>query len=201
MEPEWDHTFDCMTETGMDVFLAKRDGVGNMSRAFNEKFKRCVDGKYDYVWFITNIRFHADVPAILSQCMEDEGWAAIHPGMASSDHLHLRPDNSIGAREVPFIEFTAPMFRTDVFSKYFLDENLWYYYMDLLISWQMRQAGEKMAVHNSAIIEHTYLRNNKTTHPITAIRKQLRDYMSKQNQQYLNEMFGSDWRQFFGWEE
>lgn len=199
LEPEWQQTVDCLKATGLPVFYADRDGVGNMSRAFNEAFVKHVQYKYQYVWFVTNITFDKDVPFKLVQELESTMISAIHPAMPTSDHLHLRSDGSNGARVVPFIEFTAPLFNAAVFNEYMIDENLWFYYMDLELCHRMQEDGLQVAVHNGCSIGHTYLRNAKTTHPISAIRKLLREQMTKPNQQYLADMYGPDWRQLFNW--
>lgn len=201
LEPEYQQTLDCLKATGHIVFKANRDGVGNMSRAFNDAFKNYVLGNgFDFVWFVTNVTFQPDVARVLAKALTDDtSIGAIHPAMQSSDHLHLRSYGTEAIRIVPFIEFTAPMFRVDVFSMMMLDENLWYYYFDLLISYRLKEAGYSVGVHNNCEVQHTYLRNARTTHPISAIRKQLRDLMTKPNQEYLREKYGADWRSLFNW--
>lgn len=201
LEPEYQQTIDCIAASGFPVYYADRDGVGNMSRAFNEAFKNHIEGKgYEFVWFITNITFEPHVPAMLADWLSnDRTIAGIHPVMNNSDHLHLRDKGTGMAREVSFIEFTAPMFRTNYFSRYMLDENLWYYYQDLELCHRMKQDGFKVAVHDGCSIDHVYLRNSKTVHPVSDARKKLRDYISPLNKQYLNSKYGEGWEKLFGW--
>lgn len=203
LEPEYIKTVNSIKECGLPVFYAKRDGVGNMSRAFNDAFKKYVENAgFEFVWFITNITFEKDVPGILAGALEsDRALAAVHPVMDNSDHQHLWNGHTGIARTVPFIEFTAPMFRSSYFSKFMLDENLWYYYMDLEICYRMRQSGFGVAVHDKAEIGHVYLRHSKSHHQISAIRKQLREYISPLNKAYLTSKYREQWPQLFGWKE
>lgn len=194
LEPEFQQTLECLQKLNYPVFYADRDGVGNMSRAFNEAFKKYVEGRFEYVWFVTNITFTPDVPDLLLDAMEN-GVAihGIHPAMAGSDHQHLWPGELKDVQNVPFIELTAPMFRTDVFSKFMLCIETPYYYMDLIISHQIRKAGGQVAVHKGCEVGHTYLRNNKTAHPISEIRKRLRNYWTPLSKAYMEKTYGDDW--------
>lgn len=194
------------------IFDADRDGVGNMSRAFNDAFIRnCVvnsrklqaigkvatwiydEINFDYVWFVTNIKFSPAIPGKLIQALEeDPELAAIHPAF-HSDHGFLCPRNSDAVQEVPFVELTAPMFRVADFFQFMLCEETPYYYMDLIISHQLKQAGKKLAVHHGATIDHVYLRNTKSQHPISRIREQLRHYWTPRSREYMLNTFGPNW--------
>lgn len=201
LEPEYEQTMECLSRTKLPVYYADRDGVGNMSRAFNEAFDKHVRGRYDFVWFVTNIVFEPEVPYGLAALLRDNpDFAAIHPAMNNSDHKHLWQDQvfrNIGnIRQVPFIEFTAPMFRVGTFGEYMLQESTPYYYMDLIISHQIRQDGMMVGVTDERIIGHTYLRNSKSVHPISQIRKQLRDYHTPLSKQYMVDTYGPDWQDF-----
>ena len=118
LEQEWQQTLNCIKATGLPYQIVSRDGVGNMSRAFNSA--KIV--AYDFVWFITNITFEKSVPFTLAENIGNH--VAIHPAFASSDHRHQHPDGSGEVKEVPFIEFTAPMFKTWAFVQTKLDEQL-----------------------------------------------------------------------------
>jgi hypothetical protein len=162
-----------------------------MSRAFNEVFER-MPFNVEYVWFLTNVTFSPDVPEKLMQVLDsDRNIAAVHPAMATSDHRHLWPGET---RDVPFIEFAAPMFRAADFARFMLDENTPYYYMDLIISHQLKQEGKRLVCVGDAEVQHTYLRNERKQHPITNIRKQLRDYHTPISKRYMEQTFGADWQ-------
>jgi hypothetical protein len=202
LEPEWQQTLDCLNKQPFDVYFADRDGVGNMSRAFNEAFEKHVKGKYEYVWLVTNIIFDPDVPKRLLSAanflvvMHDKDSILLHPVMNSSDHkhLHCNPEFSeFNANEVPFVELTAPMVSCRALKDFPLCEETPYYYMDLILSYQVKQAGGFVGVHNGVEVKHTYLRNKTTTHPISEIRKQLRNYHTPLSKKYMVETYGADW--------
>lgn len=191
LEPYYENTLKCLQEIPYPILFADRDGVGNMSRAFNEVFER-MPFNVEYVWFLTNVTFSPDVPEKLMQVLDsDPNIAAVHPAMATSDHRHLWPGET---RDVPFIEFTAPMFRAADFARFMLDENTPYYYMDLIISHQLKQEGKRLVCVGDAEVQHTYLRNERKQHPITNIRKQLRDYHTPISKRYMEQTFGADWQ-------
>jgi hypothetical protein len=201
LEPEWQQTLDCLNKQPFDVYFADRDGVGNMSRAFNEAFEKHVKGKYEYVWLVTNVVFEPDVPKLLlvsCNCygLSFFGWknCLIHPVMNTSDHKNLwhRETNNI-CIEVPYVELTAPIMNCKVLEDFPLCEETPYYYMDLILSYQVKQAGGFVGVHNGVEVKHTYLRNKTTTHPISEIRKQLRNYHTPLSKKYMVETYGADW--------
>ena len=192
LEPEWEQTIADIEATGLPFEVVSRDGVGNMSRAYNSIL---MDPTWqaDYLWFVSNIRFDADTPFKLAQTLERTGWAGIHPAMPTSDHRshHLHP---IGVeKETDFIEFTAPMIRAEVFLNDPLDEMLPYYYMDLDWSYRIRQQGMKVGVDHSTQIRHIYLRNFEDEHPVSRIRKQLRTYWTPISQKHMVQKWGKDW--------
>lgn len=208
-EPEWAETKQCIESSGLPVEYVSRDGVGNMARAFNTCFPPlakysdwlCKDflSKVDYFWFVTNIIFDKDLPNKLVQAMDETGFAAIHPAMKTSDHRHQWPDGSGEVKEVPFVEWTAPMVRADVFLNNPLDEMLAYYYMDLSWCHEVKQQGYKVGVHHGVEINHTYLRNKQKPHPISEIRKQLRNYWTPISQQRMLDKYGKGWEQLMNW--
>jgi len=192
LEPEWEQTFADIQASGISYEIVSRDGVGNMSRAFNTILMDPT-WQVDYLWFVTNIRFDADVPFKLAQTLERTGWAGIHPAMPTSDHHthHLHP---IGVeKETPYIEWTAPMVRADVFADNPLDEMLPYYYMDLDWSYRVREQGLKVGVDHGCQIRHIYLRNAENEHPIQRIRKQLRAYWTPISQNHMAQKWGKGW--------
>jgi hypothetical protein len=197
-ERYFQNTLNCIKNTQLPVFIAERDGVGNMSRAFNTAFRLNQKelNKYEYIWFVTNIEFLPDVPIKLEKALDTFlEIGAIHPEFRS-DHPHLLRDGSEEVKLIPFIEFTAPFFRREVFSRYMLDEDHWYYYMDLIISKQMKLDGIKMACHHGAKIFHTYLRNNSSKESVTLLREKLRDWREKEEREILARKFGKDWEKY-----
>ncbi len=191
LEPEWEQTMKCIKATGLDYNIVSRDGVGNMSRAFNHSMVDIIYSEYDLLWFITNITFDNSVPFDLASSIGNH--AAIHPSFRSSDHRHQWPDGSKTVKEVPFIELTAPMIKSWVFAQQKFDEMLPYYYMDLDYCYRLKQSGKTVAVHHGAEINHVYLRNNTTDHPISKIRKQLRHYWTPISKAHMVKKWGEDW--------
>jgi hypothetical protein len=108
-EPGWtEQTIACCEAAGITkIVIADRDGVGNMSKAFNRAVKSA--GVFDskYIWFLTNVTFTPDVPLALMAAF-DPFTACVHP-CHDSDHAHLKVCGHT-PQEVPFVEFTAPMF-------------------------------------------------------------------------------------------
>lgn len=194
LEPYYHQTLKCLEQldkSKVDIFFADRDGVGSMSRAYNDCFKKNVYGaNYKYVWFVSNITFEPNVPFLLAKSCEM--FAAVHPEF-NSDHQHIRPDGSNEVKQIPFIEFTAPMIQTWIYEKYGLDEDYWYWFYDLIISKQIRESGLKMACDHRAKVGHVYLRNNNKE-VISKIRTQLRDYRHKIEVKQLEQQFGKDWQ-------
>lgn len=201
LEPEYRQTELCLNSWDFPIVCAKRDGVGNYSRAFNEAFQKTWNNvkNYKYVWMISNITFEKNVPYGLIDAMNLTGYAAIHPAMKSSDHAHLRPDGSKEIKEAKFIEWTAPIVRTDIFNEEMLDEMLAYYYMDLDWSYRVKQRGFNIGVDHSCTIDHVYLKNKTVNHPISSIRKQLRNYWTPISKNHMKEKYGNGWEELMGW--
>jgi hypothetical protein len=187
LEPDWLQTLKCVQDTGLPYELVSRDGVGNMSRAYNS----IVNKEADYYWFVSNVTFSPQMPFMLAMACEERGWAGIHPAMRSSDHKFQWP-NGNEPKETPFIEWTAPMVNAEIFRDNLLDEMLPYYYMDL--DWCHRVKPNKVGVHHGQVVEHTYLRN-KQEHPIGQLRKQLRNYWTPISQRHMIHKYGKDWQQ------
>ena len=187
LEPDWLQTLKCVQDTGLPYELVSRDGVGNMSRAYNS----IVNKEAHYYWFVSNVTFSPQMPFMLAMACEERGWAGIHPAMRSSDHKFQWP-NGNEPKETPFIEWTAPMVNAEIFRDNLLDEMLPYYYMDL--DWCHRVKPNKVGVHHGQVVEHTYLRN-KQEHPIGQLRKQLRQYWTPISQRHMVEKYGKDWQQ------
>lgn len=187
-----------LEKLGSKIYTADRDGVGSISKAFNTAVKLNLEEirKTPYLWFVTNIGCHKTAAVDLANALETTNGAAIHPQF-KSDHPHISGKDRTRkpeVQEIPFIEFTAPMIRTDVFLQYFLDEDFWFYYMDLVFSKQLRDAGLKMYVHYGVKIEHVYLRNSGQKEEISKLREKVRQYRDPIEVRLLREKFGEDWR-------
>ena len=192
LEPEFIQTLDCVKETGLPYEVVSRDGVGNMSRAYNSIL--CdPTWEADYLWFVSNVTFNPQTPIKLAETLHDTGWAAVHPAMPTSDHRFQWP-NGIEVKETPFVEWTAPMVDAELFSYEPLDEMLPYYYMDLDWCHRAKLKGYKLGVDHSTRVDHTYLRNKEKSHPISQMRKQLRNYWTPISQRHMIEKWGKDWQ-------
>lgn len=198
-EPEYQDTLACIEKAGVPVTWAERDGVGNYSRAFNEAFFNRKAARYKYVWMISNITFTPMTLSRLVKSMERTGYAALHPAMPGSDHRHQWPDGSDEIRPAKFIEWTAPIVRSDVFLRNPLDTMLAYYYMDLAWSFEVQRLGYKVGVDHGAQVEHLYLRNRPDDHPVSVIRKQLRSYWTPISRTHMENIYGPEWEHKMNW--
>lgn len=190
LEPEWKQTLNSIEQTGLPYVIVSRDGVGNMSRAYNSVIYRYKLEDYDLLWFVSNITFEPNVPLLLAQNIGE--YAAIHPAMKSSDHRFQWPDGSGQVKQVPFVEFTAPMVKAEIFVDNPLDEMLPYYYMDLDFAHRIKP--NKVAVHHGVQINHVYLRNNAISHPVSELRKKLRNWWTPLSQNHMVKKWGKDWQ-------
>ena len=189
-EPYYNNTINCLRECGLPVYWADRQGIGNFSAAMNKAFENVTQ---DLCWFITDIEFDPATPFKLSNSLIDHNLAAIHPEH-ESDHLHHRPDGSGLVKEVPYIEFTAPMVRSDWYREVGgLDEDHWYWYQDLIFSKAVRDRGGKMAVDHGAPIRHIYRRND-IQYEVTKQRYKLRQERDIIEKGILVKKFGPDWK-------
>jgi hypothetical protein len=194
LEPEYVQTIECIQALNVPVFYVDREGIGSLSMAINKGFNNNELTQFKYVWFLTNIIFEASVLQQLVDEMERTGFTAIHPCF-ESDHRHIRPIAKLNSiREVPFIEFTAPMIRTNVFELFQLDEDMPYWGQDLDWSYRVRSKGCKLGVHYGARVDHTYIRNNKNDHPVTEARKRLRNMTDDMTRQKLISKYGNNWK-------
>ena len=206
-EPGWtEQTYNSLPEqlkTTEFFTYADRHGVGNMSKAFNVAYLELksrynmyyhgsIADHYKAVFWATNVTFDQELPEqMYNLLMSDDNIAAVHAAH-HSDHAHLQPGRE--AQEVPFVELTCAMFRTEVFRKIgLMDEDMPYWGMDLDWSYRARQAGYKLYSHPGEV-KHTYLRHIKHKHPISRIREQLRQHYDLSTQQALVKKYGNEWR-------
>jgi len=192
-EKGWtEKTVHCLTNAGFafsQIVWADRDGVGNMSRAFNEALKKR-ERLEKYTWFLTNVEFPPEMPLSLLSCFDDE-TAAVHPGF-DSEHPHIKTAFGV-APDVPFIEWTAPMVRTDLFCEMRgLDEQMPYWGMDLSFSKKCRDAGYMLKIDGRYRLKHNYLRTN-APEKISLIRRELRSLYDKSTEERLIQVHGENY--------
>lgn len=192
LEPEWEQTRKILFSTGLPVFFADREGVGNMAKAFNRCFVQGELWEYEYVFFVTNVLFDVEIIEKLILAMdEDPKIAALHC-VHKSDHKFLQYSTDMSVRKVPYIEWTALMVRSAVFTRVPLMEECPYWYFDLAWSHEVSKGFFYVAVHGDCPVHHSYLRNSKK-HTITLIREQLRSYWTLPSQQAMAEKYGAHW--------
>lgn len=196
-EPDWAWT----TRPALDalpcpVTYVDRAGTGSLALAHNRGF---LQARRDfpmapYVWFVTNVTFAPDLLVRLERVLdEDPTLAAVHPTF-QSDHAFCRPDGSGAVRSgVPFVEFTAPLVRTDVFVSHPLDVRMPYWGHDLDWGHRVRRAGWRLAVHHGAEVGHQYIRHS-LEHPVTRERHRLRKASDPLTEKALRTKYGREWR-------
>jgi GT2 family glycosyltransferase len=197
-EPEWKQTKACIEASGADrVIFVDRKGFGSLAKAYNKGFVGLGSETFDYVWFVSNPIFKEDTLDMLVDAMNRSGYAGIHPSF-NSDHQHIQNNGTCLLLEAPFIEFTAPIVRHEVFAGCMLDERMPYWGHDLDWSYRVRQAGLKVGVNHGVELEHSYLRNKRRL-PITVRRMQARAATDRSTRQRLIELYGTDWREVLGY--
>jgi hypothetical protein len=193
-EPEWEETERLVSEIDAPLFFVDRQGVGSLARAINAGFKAF--GKdFEYCWFVTNVTFRPTCFPRLLEEMKTGKWAGLTPAF-NSDHTFCQPGE--GVRDVPFIEFTAPLVRSDVFSDYPLDEKMPYWGHDLDWGYRVKKAKHKLGCLSDEQIGHTYIRNSEN-HQITKKRKALRNKTNSDTTKALIEKHGKNWRRKLKW--
>lgn len=197
-EAEWMQTKRCIEATGLPVHYVERKpkGVGSLAEAINRGFQDSNATDYQYAWIVTNITFEPAVANLLIDSMDMTGVAVLHPSF-DSDHNHERPDGSKQIKAVPFVEFTAAMVRTKVFKDYPLDEDCPYWGHDPDHGVRLWKDGFVTAVDHGVTINHTYIRNSKSIHEATRIRKSLRRAADQPTRDALERKYGKDWRWMF----
>ena len=226
MEPEWQQTKTLIEKLAADyngsgngsctVKYVGRDGVGSLAEAYNRGFRKAQGHEYDYVWLLSNISSVSgfvtgevkDPISILIEhmCVFDlpglpSEVAATHPAF-ESDHLHLRPKKDMDWEAAPYIEFTAPFIRAEIFAKYPLDEAMPYWGHDLDWSYRVAQAGYTLTVDHSVVLGHSYIRHSKangTLHAVTRRRLMLRRRSDKSTEAALVAKYGKMWRNVLRW--
>ena len=204
LETGWSaRTYDCIRADGLEVVaVARREGVGSMSAAFNRaarevlaRRKSNLKGGPDFIWFLTNVTFRPGTAKALVDAFDGQ-TAAVHPQFAS-DHGHIA--NPRGVQDVPFVEWTAPMLRVSALEQIgMLDEAMPYVGMDLDWSYRAKQAGWKLRATNRAQVAHKYLRHN-APEEISRIRERLRALYAHPTDARMVEKYGTYWKEML-WE-
>lgn len=200
-EPEWSQTVDSAFATGCPILIADRSGCGSMAGAYNKCFMDNIPliHNFKYIWFVSNIIFDKNVFEILHQEMLN-GIDVIHPSF-DSDHAHLcKKENTLYKLEVPFVEFTAPMMKMEIFWNNTLDENMPFVGHDLDWSYRVKEKGHKLFVHHGVKIGHSYLRHNRFGSDITDIRKKIRKSWEAHTTNALMNKYGIEWRKVLKYE-
>lgn len=186
LEPDYNQTLDCLKKLSLPVIFVDRKGIGSLAEAYNRGFKKV---QTEYTWFISNITFKPDVPTKLLSSIHNYG--GVSPKFASH-HKFIRIGK--GVQESKFVEFTAPLIRSEVYKEIQLDENLPYWGHDIVFGIECEKRGIKLAIDHTAEIEHTYIWDSKPN-PITEKRKKLRLAQDKPTEEYLNLNY-PNWKQY-----
>lgn len=183
-------TVKCLKAAGItNVVGVGRDGVGSMSKAFNQT----ITGGYadaEYCWFLTDVTFDPEVPAELVKAMDaDERAAIIHPAF-DSDHPFMQ---QLGIVQVPFVEWTAPMIRMSALEEIgLLDDYMGYDLFDLEWCYRAKQKGWHCLLHGDVEVDHVYLRNLED-HPVSKARAILRKYHLDKSMAHMEQNYGKNW--------
>lgn len=196
LEPYWESTQKNIIDSQLPVIYVDREGVGSMTKAFNsaipELNKKFGDNIPDYLFFVTNNNFTKETINRLVESMDKTSFAAIHPSH-DSDHPSHKNNGTNEILETKYIEWTAPIVRTDLFLKYPLNENYHYWFFDLVWSFEIKKNGYKIGVDHGAFVDHKYLVKD-LSNPISKKRKELRDARNIIEHQILLNEYGPNWR-------
>lgn len=194
-EFSWLKTREDIENTNLPVVYVDRKpkGIGSLSEAINRGVKEIDD---EYVFLATNIGFKKSViEGLYNRIKELPQAAAICP-VYNSDHAHLRPSSyafGFDLFEVPFVEFTAGIFRTDLLKEFPLDEGMPYVGMDLDWSKRVKDAGYTLHSLKSAEIDHSYIRHSLHSE-VTKKRLKARKNSDASTIAKLESKWGKDWR-------
>lgn len=198
-EPEWQQTKACIEAAGLPVYYVERNpkGIGSLAEAINRGFIESNAVEYKYAWIVTNVTFTHDAPVMLQYAIHNRpNLAILHPAF-ESDHYFCRPDGSNLIKCVPFVEFTAPIVRTDIFKDNMLDESMPFWGHDPDFGIRMWQQLRAVAVDHGTIVGHIYIRNNTRGHEITKKRFEMRKATDISTKAALARKYGPNWRWMF----
>lgn len=198
-EPEYVETKRFLKQLNLPIVYVDRNGTGSMAKAYNRGFDRLIElyPDLEYVWMVSNVVPYLDTLKQLEEAME--GYDAISPSF-QSDHEHTRPQFFDGVKEVPFIEFTAPLVRVSTFKKLPLDEEMPYWGHDLSWGYEVRQQGGKVGVHYGTQVRHEYIRFKvkRKPLPVTKERQRLRKESDQNTRDRLHALYGDNWGKVLG---
>lgn len=192
-EKEWAETKKFLKRLNLPTVYVDRNGVGSMAKAYNRGFDAIIkDHDLEYVWMVSNVVPQYDTLEKLVASME--GYDAISPSF-QSDHAHIRPQFFNGVKEVPFIEFTAPLVRVETFKRIPLDEQMPYWGHDLSWGYEVRKIGGKVGVHYGTQVRHEYIRHKVKRKPlaVTKERQRLRKETNESTRERLRALYGDNW--------
>lgn len=184
LEPEYNATLRSINMCQIPTIFVDRKGVGSLAEAYNRGFQKV---QAEYVWFISNISFDKTVPGRLLKSVE--GYAGVHPEF-DSHHKFIRKGK--GIEKAPFLEFTAPLIRSEVFKEIGLIEEMPYWGHDIAFGIECQKKGYELAVDHTTRIDHVYIWDSKRN-KITEERKKRRLETDKQTEEYLDTHY-QGWR-------
>lgn len=185
LEPEYKQTLKSLSQLDIPIIYVDRKGVGSLAEAYNRGFQKV---QAEYTWFISNIVFDPSVPDKLLKSIE--GYAGVHPTF-NSHHKFIRQGK--GIQEAPFLEFTAPLIKSEIFKEIGLIEEMPYWGHDIAFGLECTKRNYKVAVDHNTKIDHVYIWDSRRN-PITEKRKKLRLSTDKQTFDYLDQHYNG-WRQ------
>ena len=199
-EPEWADTERCLDKLNCPKFFVDRKGVGSLAKALNSGFRQWIQGKngelhFEYVWFVTNVLFNETCLDTLVRVMDSSLFAGITPAFMSDNYACRPGPGRTGLTKCPYIEFTAPIVRADVFEKFPLDEDMPYWGHDLDWGHRVRKEGHALGVFYGEELGHTYIRNTRLTHRVTRRRLMNRRATNGETRVALIKKYGHDWKQ------
>jgi hypothetical protein len=200
LEPGYQAVREAIDGTGVPAIYIDRRGVGSLAAAYNSGAAQAEALEPEFLWFMSNVGFGPTLlPRLHDQLAARSDYAAIHPAFAS-DHVACQPDGSDEVKPVAFVEFTCPLVRASVFRAHPLDERMPYWGHDLDWGFRVRAAHWKVGIdHGAPAIEHTYIRNERQSHPITRRRHQLRKQSNAATTSVLVDTYGAGWRGKLEW--
>jgi hypothetical protein len=197
LEPYWELTQSDIINSGLSVIYVDREGVGSMSKAFNTCIPQLIEKYGDklpkYLFFVTNIGFNVNTVNRLVESMDKSGFGAIHPSHESDHASHIN-NGTTEIVETKYIEWTAPIVKTELFLKKKLDENHRYWYFDLIWSYEVKEMGYKIGVDHGTSVNHTYLLKEDKKHIITKLRSELRWHWNPIEEKMLISKYGLNWK-------
>ncbi len=186
LEPEYKETLKSLNRLNIRIIFVDRKGVGSLAEAYNRGFEKV---NSEFVWFVSNISFKADVPLRL---LANVGkYAGIHPQFPSH-HKFIR--NGKGVQDCKFLEFTAPLVRSEVFKEIKLDESMPYWGHDIAFGIECEKRGYKLAIDHTTEVSHVYIWDSKKN-PITEERKRLRTESDLSTKNELNKKY-PEWEKY-----